>query len=103
MIDKHGHKVVRTIVTAAKETATTHIISRDGYVTAGDEGAVFLLVEKLANESQGPFSTMRDVTTTNQFPQSAHVGADVRLMEFPFLKVETLDWAANGRAYTESS
>lgn len=97
MTDKHGKTIVRTIATAAKDTATTLIVSHDGHVTAGKDGAVFLRLEELPSESQGPFTTMGEVTTTNQFPRTAHVGADVRLMEFPFLKVETLDWATSGR------
>lgn len=97
MTDKHGKTIVRTIATAAKDIATTLIVSHDGHVTAGKDGAVFLRLEELPNESQGPFPTMGKVTTTNQFPRTTHVGADVRLMEFPFLKVETLDWATNGR------
>ncbi|KAF9457213.1 hypothetical protein BDZ94DRAFT_1176031 [Collybia nuda] len=96
MIDGHGKTIVRTIATKAKGVATTHVVSHDGHVTAGKDGAVFLRVEELGGESQGPFATMDEVTTTNLFPRSLYVGWDVRRMKFPFLKVETLDWASNG-------
>ena len=90
----NGVLVTRGIATTVKKTASTQILSSDGLVTAGEDGAVFLHVEPLKNEFQGPYQTMSQVTTSNVFPNT--VPPNVRAMEFPFVKVETLDWAKSG-------
>ncbi|KAJ6503795.1 hypothetical protein C8R45DRAFT_1185748 [Mycena sanguinolenta] len=84
--------VTRTIAPAVKETATTHPLSSDGTVKAGKGGAVFILVEALDGHFQGPYHAMDQITTTNMFTQVPHVPANVKAMEFPFIKVEDLSW-----------
>lgn len=96
MTDGDGKTVTRKIATTAKEKATTYILSKDGFVQAGKDGAIFLRVEPLEGSFQGPYRTMSDITTTNVFPHSQHVPANVRAMEFPFVKVDKLDWASSG-------
>jgi hypothetical protein len=96
MIDHNGKKHTRIIAPPAKEEGTTRIVSKDGLVTAGPDGAVFLRVRLLHGEFQGPYSTMEEVVTENTFPHSSNVPPEVRAMEFPFRKVETLDWASSG-------
>ncbi|KDQ54530.1 hypothetical protein JAAARDRAFT_396980 [Jaapia argillacea MUCL 33604] len=95
MTDPEGNTVTRTIATNAKEIATTHIVSADGVVKAGGDGAVFLHVGHLKNEFHGPFTTMSQVTANNIFPRH-EVPPDVRAMEFPFIKVQDLDWGSSG-------
>lgn len=90
----NGVTVTRSIAPAAKDIASTHILSDDRVVTAGEDGTIFLLVEPLKDHFQGPYKTMSQVTTQNVFPTTAP--ANVRAMEFPFVKVETLDWASSG-------
>ncbi|KAJ7660887.1 hypothetical protein DFH06DRAFT_1400283 [Mycena polygramma] len=53
---------------------------------------VFILVEALQGHFQGPYSAMDQITTTNMFAQVPHVPANVKAMEFPFVKVEDLSW-----------
>lgn len=96
MLDHNGKKQTRIIAPPAKKEGTTHIISKDGLVTAGPDGAVFLHVEPLKGQFQGPYNTMSEVVTKNAFPRSPNVPPEVKAMEFPFLKVETLDWASSG-------
>ncbi|KAJ6600286.1 hypothetical protein DFH09DRAFT_1127960 [Mycena vulgaris] len=85
--------VTRTIAPAAKETATTHPLSSDGTIKAeGIGGAVFVLVEALDGHFQGPYRAMDQITTTNMFTQVPHVPANVKAMDFPFIKVEDLSW-----------
>jgi len=91
-----GKIVTRIIAPPAKKAETTQILSEDGVVKAGSEGAVFLRVEPLHDQFQGPYTTMSQVSTQNVFPWTPHVPADVVAMEFPFLKVETLPWADSG-------
>lgn len=92
-----GGPVTRGIATVAKGIATTHILSDDGSITAVEgTGAVFLRVEPLGGEFQGPYTAMSQVTTNNLFPHGSNVSASVRAMEFPFVKVETLEWASEG-------
>jgi hypothetical protein len=84
--------ITRTIAPAVKETATTHPLSNDGTIKGGIGGAVFVLVEALDGHFQGPYRTMDQITTTNMFTQVPHVPANVKAMEFPFIKVEDLSW-----------
>jgi len=92
----HSTEVVRGIAPPAHAADTTAILSQDGQVTGGDTGAVVLLVETLHDQFQGPFRIMSDVSIANNFPDNKHVDPAVREMEFPFLKVDTLDWASSG-------
>lgn len=96
MIDGDGKKHTRIIAPPAKKEGTTHILSNDGLVTAGTDGAVFIHVHLLYGEFQGPYNTMEEVVTENEFPRSPNVPPEVKAMKFPFLKVETLDWAKSG-------
>lgn len=96
MTDDRGVTRTRTIAPAAKKADTTMIISVDGSIRAGKDGAIFLRVGILDNVSQGPYQTMDEVTTKNLFPNEPHVEPAVRKMDFPFLKVDTLDWANEG-------
>lgn len=96
MVKNDGIIVTRGIAAPAKKEASTHILSEDGSVTAGGDGAVFIYVELLKDEFQGPYKTMSEVTTTNVFPDAPEVPAAVRVMEFPFVKVDTLPWANSG-------
>lgn len=89
-----GATVTRGIAPAAKDIASTQILSNDGLITAGGDGVVFLHVEPVEKEFQGPFQTMSQVTTRNAFPTTAP--PSVKAMEFPFVKVEDLDWASSG-------
>ncbi|KAJ7813859.1 hypothetical protein B0H14DRAFT_3112035 [Mycena olivaceomarginata] len=84
--------VTRTIAPAVKETATTRPLSSDGTIKGGIGGAVFVLVEALDGHFQGPYRAMDQITTTNMFTQVPHVPANVKAMEFPFIKVEDLSW-----------
>ncbi|KAJ7649341.1 hypothetical protein DFH06DRAFT_1270608 [Mycena polygramma] len=84
--------VTRTIAPAAKEAASTHPLSGDGTIKGGTGGAVFVLVEALHGHFQGPYCTMDQITTTNMLTQVPHVPANVKAMEFPFVKVEDLSW-----------
>jgi len=95
MKDGANH-ITRTIACDAKDIATTRIISKDGTVTAGENGAVFLHVEVLTNEYQGPYRSMSQVGVTNVFPSEPEVPAEVRAMDFPFVKVQDLAWASSG-------
>ncbi|KAJ7107338.1 hypothetical protein C8R44DRAFT_637345 [Mycena epipterygia] len=92
MITPDNTVVTRTIAPPTKETAPTHPLSIDGTVTAGNDGAVLILVEDLDGHSQGPYHTMDQITTTNLLRQSPHVPTNVKAMEFPFVKVEDLPW-----------
>lgn len=92
----NGKMVTRTVAPPAKKAETTQNLSQDGFVKAGSDGAVFLRIEQLDDEFQGPYTTMSQVSTTNVFPWTPHVPADVVAMQFPFLKVETLPWATSG-------
>lgn len=96
MINERGVTICRTIAPPALQVDTTMVLSLDGVITAGKDGAVFLRVEILDSLDQGPYKTMSSVTITNQFPRIPEVDAQVRAMEFPFLKVETLPFATSG-------
>lgn len=85
----------RGIAPIAKTATTTEFPFPDGTVTANQEGAVVLRVEPIPGESQGPYSKMSDITAQNIFPQTPAIPADVRVMTFPFVKVENLPWAGN--------
>lgn len=102
MKDPNGKMVTRGIAAPAKKEATSLILSIDGQVTAGKDGAVFIRVEPLGGEFQGPYSAMSEVAINNVFPYAPHVPANVRAMEFPFLKVDTLGWASSGRTQSLS-
>lgn len=95
MVDDHKKTVTRTIAADAKKVATTLIVSPSGDVTAGADGAVFLLIEYIPGAPQGPFKTMAELPTKNVFPPEAP--ADVRALQFPFIKVEDLAWGSSGR------
>ncbi|KAG5730224.1 hypothetical protein E4T56_gene11637 [Termitomyces sp. T112] len=85
--------VTRGIAPAAKSTASTLVPST---IEAGDIGAVFLHLEYLHDQFQGPYSKMSDVTSLNVLPNNENVSDDARMTLLPFLKVDTLDWASNG-------
>ncbi|KAG6902174.1 hypothetical protein C0995_003456 [Termitomyces sp. Mi166 len=89
----NGGVLTRGIAPAAKTTQSTLVPSP---ITAGDDGAVFLRIEVLNDQPQGPFSTMSDVTSLNDLPNNAYVSADARLAPLPFIKVDTMDWASSG-------
>ncbi|KAL6304158.1 hypothetical protein BKA93DRAFT_785315 [Sparassis latifolia] len=95
MTDESGKTDTRTIAPTAKQVATTCVLSRDGIIVAGENGTVFLHVEPL-DQFQGPFTKMSQVTAQNIFPRAPEVPADVKAMEFPFIRVEKLPWANSG-------
>ncbi|KAJ7175097.1 hypothetical protein C8R43DRAFT_1057751 [Mycena crocata] len=84
--------ITRGIAPGPKTTATTLHSSVDGRIKSGKYGAVFILVEAIDGLSQGPYQTMDEITTTNLLRQVSHVPANVKAMEFPFIKVEDLEW-----------
>jgi aldos-2-ulose dehydratase len=88
--------VVRGVAPPAHAADTTAILSSDGCVKAGSGGAVVLRVEVLSDHVQGPFRVMSDVAVANVFPVDTNVDPEVRRMNFPFNKVDTLAWAQSG-------
>ncbi|KAJ7021157.1 hypothetical protein C8F04DRAFT_1013557 [Mycena alexandri] len=92
MTTPYGEVVTRTIAPPVKDKATTHPLSKNGTVAAGTDGAVIVLVEEVEGAFQGPYRAMDEITTTNMFAHVPHVPADVKAMEFPFIKVEDLAW-----------
>ncbi|EJD41029.1 hypothetical protein AURDEDRAFT_169814 [Auricularia subglabra TFB-10046 SS5] len=89
-----GQVVKRGLAPDRRTTATTQILSSDGIIKAGAEGAAFMRLEYLADHVQGPYRTMADLPITNIFPNSAPL--DVQALQFPFIKVDQLPWASNG-------
>ncbi|KAF7984115.1 hypothetical protein HWV62_16736 [Athelia sp. TMB] len=93
MKDANGKITIRGIAPAAKEIGTSRILSPDGYISAGDKGAVFILVEAMRDHFQGPYRAMSEIPTTNQFPRSPQIPSNVRAMNLPFILVDDLAWA----------
>ncbi|KAG6867365.1 hypothetical protein C0993_003837 [Termitomyces sp. T159_Od127] len=89
----NGSIVTRGIAPAAKTIESTLVPST---IQSGDSGAVFLRIEVLEGQSQGPYSTMSEVTSLNDLPDNEHVFPDARAASLPFVKVDTLDWGSNG-------
>ncbi|KAF7982633.1 hypothetical protein HWV62_27061 [Athelia sp. TMB] len=94
--DKAGRTVTRENAIAAKTVETT--LLAEGLVTAGTDGAVFLYVELLEGQNQGPYDDMSKVTIKNEFPEG--VPANVRAMQFLFTRVDRLGWP-NSKDFTD--
>lgn len=95
MKDANGEITTRGISPTAKEIKTSHILSPDGLISAGDKGAVFIRVEPMDDHFQGPYQAMDDIPTTNQFPRTPQIPSNVGAMDFPFILVDNLPWAQN--------
>lgn len=93
MKGKDGQKVTRNLAPDRHQAASTKILSVDGVIQAGADGAVIFRMEHLSNLSHGPFRTMSELPITNVFPKSAP--SDVQALPFPFIKVDKLPWAQN--------
>ncbi|KAF7292250.1 hypothetical protein MIND_01252400 [Mycena indigotica] len=94
MKSTNGKVVQRTLAPERFQAATTRILSADGSVRAGADGAVFLLMEHMPDLVQGPFHSMHKLQIGNVFP--AHTPADVQALQFGFTKVDQLPWASGG-------
>lgn len=77
-------------------TAKTTTVSDQEQVTAGDLGAVFVVLSR-DGSFQGPFTNMNQVKSTNILPRWSSIPEEVLKMKFPFIKVEDLAWAGSGR------
>jgi hypothetical protein len=89
-IDHGSETIARCIATAKHKAATTRVGGTSGIITGGEKGAVFLHIQHLENQPEGPYSEMSQLKPVNEFPESAP--SDVREHEFPFIKVENLLW-----------
>ncbi|THV03946.1 hypothetical protein K435DRAFT_835549 [Dendrothele bispora CBS 962.96] len=87
-----GQTTLRGIAPTAKNTRGP-ILS--GIVTAGHKGAVFIHVQPIYGESQGPFSSMSLVGSENALPNAPGISADARMTQLPFIKVDRLAWATS--------
>ncbi|EPQ54179.1 hypothetical protein GLOTRDRAFT_139544 [Gloeophyllum trabeum ATCC 11539] len=94
MKGKDGSVTTRKLAPERHQAATTQVLSSDGRIQAGDDGAVFLRMEFLPDEPQGPYTAMSELPIANSFPASASL--DVQALQFSFVKVEQLPWASNG-------
>ncbi|EJD34921.1 hypothetical protein AURDEDRAFT_154969 [Auricularia subglabra TFB-10046 SS5] len=94
MKDSGGKDIKRGLAPERHKAATTQILSKDGTVTAGSAGAVFMRLEYLSDHFQGPYRTMADLPIANAFPNS--VPLDIQALQFPFIKVDQLPWASSG-------
>ncbi|KAL0570157.1 hypothetical protein V5O48_011812 [Marasmius crinis-equi] len=94
MKNSEGHDLERALAPERHQAATTAIVSPDGLIKAGSDGAVFLCMEYLHDHFHGPFHAMSDLPIANVFPPS--VPPDVQALQFPFIKVDQLPWANNG-------
>ncbi|KAL0575873.1 hypothetical protein V5O48_006095 [Marasmius crinis-equi] len=65
-----GYDMERTLAPERHRAANTAILSPDGSVKVGSDGAVFLRMEHIDGHSQGPFRTMSDLPIANVFPSS---------------------------------
>lgn len=86
-------------IAPAARTAKKTTVSDQEQVTAGDLGAVFVILSP-DGSSQGPFSNMSQVKSTNILPPLPSFPKEVLDMKFPFVKVEDLAWASSGRTST---
>ncbi|PVF95724.1 hypothetical protein CPB86DRAFT_787734 [Serendipita vermifera] len=96
-IEQGSETVVRCLAPAKHKTATTQIGGTSGVIIGGPEGAVFLHIQHLENEPQGPYTEMGQIKPVNEFPESAP--SDVRALDFPFIKVEDLLWGKEARLW----
>ncbi len=94
MMDANGNTVTRGVAPPAKEVETTLVLSPDGTITSGENGAVFLRIETLELQFQGPFRRTSQVMTRNIIGAS-EVSTEAQRIDFPFVKVETLPWAGH--------
>ncbi|THG93231.1 hypothetical protein EW026_g7954 [Hermanssonia centrifuga] len=62
-----------------------------GAVMSGKEGAVFVVLKPSNTSGTPPYSSMDQLVSHNIFP--ATYSADVRAMEFPWVKVQDRPWA----------
>lgn len=91
----NGTVVKRGLAPDAQKPGDTHVFP--GMVTAGDNGAVVVVVVPIGGEFQGPFVTMSQISSNSAMPVSDNISSEVASMSFPFIRVDQLPWAQTGR------
>ena len=97
--DRHGAVQFRAQAAAPFSAVSTEVHARGELVHTGASGAAFLLMRKSTTSGTPPYSDMSQLKAHNIFPERAP--ANVRAMDFPWVKVEDRSWA-NGRFKVQS-
>ncbi|TFK62264.1 hypothetical protein BDN72DRAFT_890043 [Pluteus cervinus] len=92
--DASGERQSRTQATTPFGTASNIVDSELSMVKAGPDGAAFMLLKPSTTSGTPPYSDMSQLVAHNIFPP--RFPADIRDMQFPWVKVEDRPWA-NGR------
>jgi len=92
--NRRGDVQFRAQATAPFSAISTEVHARNELIHTGASGAAFLLMRKSTTSGTPPYSDMSQLKAHNIFPERAP--ADVRAMNFPWVKVEDRSWA-NGR------
>lgn len=90
-----GTSEVRGVAPSAHSTHST-LIPAFAHITAGKDGAVYVLVQILSDSYQGPFSTMSQVISSNGLPNKDGIDEAARGIELPFVRVDKTDWGIAG-------
>ncbi|KZO94848.1 hypothetical protein CALVIDRAFT_565255 [Calocera viscosa TUFC12733] len=86
-----GKRMTRTCVTEPKLQTSALVNSSDDLLFADNEdGAMFLMFTPNGDGEPGPYDDMPKIVVRNLLPE--YMPEDVRALQFPFIRVDRLDW-----------
>ncbi|KAK7680823.1 hypothetical protein QCA50_016133 [Cerrena zonata] len=94
--EKNDITETRGIAPSAKSVWSTLLAGRMHLAADAENGTVFLIIESIDGEWQGPFKARNQIISRNILPAQLHIHGSARKVDFSFVQVEELDWQPEG-------